>query len=86
MVASPLINILTYVVLGFMIGWEYTAVVFGLWLLLMFCQKTASDFTRKYQMLQSKCNDERLKIVNDLIVGCRTIKCYGWEKHYIDRI
>lgn len=24
--------------------------------------------------------------MNDLIVGCRTIKCYGWEKHYIDRI
>ena len=24
--------------------------------------------------------------MNDLIVGCRTVKCYGWEKHYIDRI
>ena len=24
--------------------------------------------------------------MNDLVVGCRTIKCYGWEKHYIDRI
>ena len=35
---------------------------------------------------ESKINDERLKLVNDLVVGCRTIKCYGWENHYMKKI
>jgi len=34
----------------------------------------------------SAYNDERLKFINDLIVGCRTIKCYGWENHYTQKI
>lgn len=33
-------------------------------------------------MKEAALNDERLKVVNDLVIGCRTIKCYGWEKHY----
>ena len=31
-------------------------------------------------------NDERIKLVNDMVVGARTIKCYAWEKFYIDKI
>ena len=30
--------------------------------------------------------DRSISLANDLIVGCRTIKCYGWEQHYIDAI
>ena len=30
--------------------------------------------------------DKVLTLSNDLIVGCRTIKCYGWEQHYLDEI
>lgn len=33
--------------------------------------------------IESGINDERLKLVNDLVVGCRTIKCYAWENYYI---
>ena len=27
-------------------------------------------------------NDERMKLVNDMITGIRTIKAYAWENHY----
>ena len=27
-------------------------------------------------------NDERMKLVNDMITGINTIKAYAWEKHY----
>lgn len=37
-------------------------------------------------MRESKCNDERLKLVNDLVIGARTIKSYGWELKYIEKI
>lgn len=25
-------------------------------------------------------------MVNDLVLGCRTIKCYGWEVYYEDKV
>ena len=39
-----------------------------------------------FQKVKSGIIDERLKLVNDLVVGSRTIKCYGWEQHYIEKI
>ena len=41
---------------------------------------------RKLQGLVSNNTDDRMKLVSDVVQGVRTIKCYGWEKHYIDRI
>jgi ABC-type multidrug transport system fused ATPase/permease subunit len=37
-------------------------------------------------MKEAVHNDTRQKLVNDLINGSRTIKSYGWENHYIERI
>lgn len=34
----------------------------------------------------SACNDERLKLVNDMVVGIRTLKSYGWEEQYMKKI
>ena len=31
-------------------------------------------------------NDERLKLVNDMITGIHTIKAYAWEKHYQKKV
>jgi hypothetical protein len=36
--------------------------------------------------MESSYNDERQKLVTDMIVGSRTIKAYGWENHYMDKI
>jgi ABC-type bacteriocin/lantibiotic exporter with double-glycine peptidase domain len=30
--------------------------------------------------------DDSMKLVNDMVTGIRTIKCYGWEQHYIDKL
>lgn len=37
-------------------------------------------------MKESTSNDARQKLIQDMINGARTIKCYGWEQHYIDNI
>lgn len=31
-------------------------------------------------------NDERMKYVSDMIVGARTLKCYGWENFYLEKL
>jgi len=33
-------------------------------------------------MKEAHVNDERLKSINDLVLGSRTVKCYGWETYY----
>lgn len=35
---------------------------------------------------EAALTDERLKFVNDMVVGARTIKCYGWENHYLTKV
>lgn len=30
--------------------------------------------------------DTRINNVTDMVTGIRTIKCYGWENHYIKKI
>ena len=37
-------------------------------------------------MKDSAMNDERLKLVSDMVVGVRTLKSYGWENHYMSKI
>ena len=31
-------------------------------------------------------NDGRMKLVNDMVNGIRTIKSYAWEHHYMKKI
>jgi hypothetical protein len=31
-------------------------------------------------------NDERMKYVSDMIIGARTLKCYGWENFYLKKL
>ena len=31
-------------------------------------------------------NDERMKLVSDMITGISTIKAYAWEKHYQKKV
>jgi hypothetical protein len=31
-------------------------------------------------------NDQRMKLVNDMVTGIRTIKSYAWENHYLQKI
>ena len=86
MIASPLVNLVAYFFLAKTVGWQYTLVTFGVWCLLMLMQYGASKVSRSLKQAESGLNDERLKVVNDLVVGARTIKCYGWEKHYVEKI
>ena len=38
------------------------------------------------QQAEAMRNDERLKLVNDMINGIHTIKAYAWENHYQKKV
>jgi ABC-type multidrug transport system fused ATPase/permease subunit len=84
--AAPFINMIAYIVLGLTSGWIYAGITFAIWVAIMICQEFSSRYTKVLKMKESVCNDERQKMVNDMIIGARTIKSYGWENHYITKI
>jgi ABC-type multidrug transport system fused ATPase/permease subunit len=84
--AAPFINIAAYIFLGFSAGWWYSLATFGLWILVFIGQHFTSKIVKTLKQKEGLINDNRMKLVNDMIVGIRTIKCYGWELHYLDKI
>jgi len=86
LVAAPVINLLVVYLLQSMFPWLYVLVFYLGWGLLMLLQFLTTDFSKNQKRIESGHNDERLKIVSDLIAGCRTVKCYGWEGLFHDKI
>jgi len=37
-------------------------------------------------MKESQIKESFLKLVNDIIVGSRTIRSYAWELHYLQKV
>lgn len=58
----------------------------GLWIILIFMQLCSSRVTKTIKTQEAMCNDERMKLVNDMITGIRTIKAYAWETHYFQKV
>ena len=46
----------------------------------------AGHFQKTLKGNDSRQTDERLKLVSDVVVGVRTIKCYGWENQYLKKL
>jgi hypothetical protein len=46
----------------------------------------SAKLSRKFMFQMGFSNDKRQQLVNDMYVGGRTIKSYGWENHYINKI
>ena len=86
LIAAPFINLWACYLLSISVGIKYTGIVFGLWILTMFLQFLSTTQIKRLKGIESGINDERLKLVNDMVVGCRTIKCYAWENFYIRKI
>jgi membrane protein implicated in regulation of membrane protease activity len=84
--AAPFVNLTAYVVLGLTSGWQYALTTFLVWAVILIMQHYASKATKELKGKESRFNDERQKLVADMVVGARTIKAYGWEGHYLSKI
>lgn len=86
LLASPVINIIAYTVLWITSGWIASLITFGIWILIMITQQYTSGLKKKITLQAAVHNDTRQKLINDIINGSRTIKSYGWENHYLEKI
>lgn len=84
--ACPPILILTLFYIGWGSGWQYAGYTLAIWVLTIIGQLVCNFITMKLKAREAVVNDCRIKLVNDLVTGIRTIKCYAWENHYIKKI
>lgn len=84
--AAPFVNLVAFLVLGYTSGWQNASITIAIWFVILICQHFTAVQTRKFKLAEGKHNDERQKLVNDMFVGGRTIKSYGWENHYLEKI
>ena len=81
LVAIPM-NLGCYGLIWYISGWPYAIIIFGLWIMTLLCQMFTSRMQKKLKQAEAMRNDERMKLVNDMVTGIRTIKAYAWENHY----
>ena len=66
--------------------WYFVISTLLCWVICIGCQWAAASFAKKLKEQEAMLNDTRLKLIQDMIVGIRTIKCYAWENHYLKKI
>ena len=85
-IASPFINLMCYGLIWYIAGWVYALIMIGLWALLICMQLCSSRVTKSIKGQEAMRNDERMKLINDMVTGIRTIKAYAWENHYSSKV
>ncbi|KAL3100076.1 hypothetical protein niasHT_022904 [Heterodera trifolii] len=76
--SSPLQIVVSLFLLYKTIGW---AVVGGVTVMLSLipCNLVVVRFTKRWQVEQMKCKDERLRMTNEVLSGIRAVKLNAWE-------
>lgn len=77
--ASPFVNLVVYIIIGNTLSWEYSLITFVTWIITIYFQMKAAQYGKKVLIQQASYNDERQKLVSDMVIGAKTIKSYGWE-------
>ncbi len=85
-VVTPMLNFIVFAYIGVFFGWENLLVVAGLQAAFYFLQLKLNSFVEPIKVREGKHNDKRVKLVTDMISGIRTVKCYAWERHYLQKI
>ena len=84
--AAPFANLVGYGIVWYLIDLESAVICFGVWVATLLLQHITTQLSKSFKSKESLSNDERIKMVNDMVVGAKTVKGYGWEKHFEQRI
>lgn len=76
------VNFIVYGLIWYLTTVYYSLAVLGLTILTTLLLVYLITFQEKYFELESEVNSVRVKIINDTLVGIKTIKCFTWEEKY----
>lgn len=84
--AAPFIMALCLYYIYINSNWYFLVSTSIIWCITVLSQHAATLRTKVLKMQESLLNDQRMKLINDMVVGIRTIKSYAWENHYLTKI
>lgn len=84
--AAPLINVACYAIIWHISGFVCAVKVLAIWLLLVVVMVCFSKKTKEAQQSQACENTERMKLINEMIMGIQTIKAYTLEHTYAGQV
>jgi len=85
-ISAPFTNIAVMILVVVTSHWSNSIIIFVFYMLMLLLQ-TLSGMKQKNEKIQEGMqNDQRIKLVSDMVNGIRTIKSYGWENHYKQKI
>jgi ABC-type bacteriocin/lantibiotic exporter with double-glycine peptidase domain len=84
--SAPFTTLFVLILIGIQSGWQYALMVTVIWILTLILSLVSVTVQKKHKIAEARLNDGRMKLVNDLISGIRTIKSYAWETHYLKKI
>ena len=67
-------------------GWPYAVVTLGLWLVMIPFQLWLTKAQKRLKADEALKNDERMKLLSEMVMGIDTIKAYAWEEHYGNKV
>ncbi|KAK8793382.1 hypothetical protein WA158_004741 [Blastocystis sp. Blastoise] len=84
-VSAPIYIIVTLCIIGNMIGW-ITLIALAILIFMVIIQITISTCARKFKIKALHFADERIKLLNEILMGIRIIKYYCWEKPFLKKV
>jgi ABC-type multidrug transport system fused ATPase/permease subunit len=84
--ASPIVLLLCLFYIARSSGILYSVITLVIWIGCIIGQLICNKYTRLFKSQDARLSDQRMKLVNDLVAGIRTIKSYAWENHYLRKI
>ena len=85
-IGAPAVFAICLAVIGVVYGQRVCLIMFIAVVLSIGGQYLAGSFVGGLYYKFATLTDERLKLVTEMVAGLRTIKCYGWEFHYLKKI
>jgi ABC-type multidrug transport system fused ATPase/permease subunit len=84
--SAPFSNLSVVLAIGFTTGWINAGIVIVVWIIMMVMQFKSGHKQKELKSKEGMQNDGRIKLITDMLSGIRTIKSYGWENHYTEKI
>jgi ABC-type bacteriocin/lantibiotic exporter with double-glycine peptidase domain len=85
-IVCPFMNLIAYFLVGITYRWYYAVGTFIYFILLLILVSIGGIIFDNQKIKEVAINDERIKLVNDMIVGIRSIKCFAWENKYREKV
>ena len=84
-IGVPVMLVSSLILIHSIIG-KLTWIALGLLFAMLILQIAVSSCARKFRDLTMKYTDERIKLINEVLMGIRIIKYYCWEKPFLGKI